>query len=146
MLDWTRSPYVASFFAFNTFSSEVERVSIYVYLERPYNYKVGSSSEPYIHVFGPYVKTHKRHFLQQSQYTICFKWIDGERYYQCHEDVLSADNTDQDILWKFTIPITERVKVLRRLFDYNITPYSLFATEDALIETLKIKELFLKDT
>jgi len=76
LLDWTRSPYVAAFFAFNA-AHRSERVSLYAYCERPNNIKGGGSDRPSITSMGPRVKTHKRHFLQQSEYTFCAGFEDG---------------------------------------------------------------------
>ena len=45
------------------------------------------------------------------------------------------------MLTKFTIPRTERPKVLERLSFMNINSYSLFGNEEGLMETLAYKEL-----
>lgn len=73
LLDWTGSPYVAAYFAFAR-AQRSERVSIYVFVERPKNMKIGGSVEPTIHGFGPNIRTQKRHFRHQSRYTMCVKY------------------------------------------------------------------------
>lgn len=90
-LDWTASPYIAEFFAFNGCRpSEQEFVSIYCYLEHAEVGKIRSSNQPAIYVLGPYVKVHKRHVLQQSQYTMCIE-LDNEYspIYSNHELVFN---------------------------------------------------------
>jgi hypothetical protein len=55
LLDWTRSPYVAAFFAFS--KPQSDEVAIYGFAESPNNSKFGSSTEPQIQLLGQYVKT-----------------------------------------------------------------------------------------
>jgi hypothetical protein len=42
----------------------------------------------------------------------------------------------QDRLWRFDLPSTERVKVLSALSDYNLNAFSLFGSEESLLEIL----------
>jgi len=142
LLDWSRSLYVAAYFAFaNTVSSEV---AIFVFLEQPDNTKHSSSSAPQIHIFGPYVKTHPRHFRQQSRYTVCAKFESDTAEFRPHQSVFEPGRTDQDLLWKFVVPANERLKVLSRLDEYNLNAFSLFDSEESLMETLAFREIDLK--
>src|SRR5271167_1243940 len=68
LLDWSRSPYIAAYYAFSKASPK--NVSIYVLAEQPENMKVRGSDLPSIYGFGPRINSHQRHFLQQSSYTI----------------------------------------------------------------------------
>ena len=146
MIDWTVSPYVAAYFAFRHDLRDVKNVSIYVYLESKseIRLKSGSSNEPYIHKLGPYVRTDRRHFLQQSQYTICVIH-DNEWQYAPHEKAFTRCDPVQDVLWKFNIPYSERLKVLRILDGYNINALSLFGSEESLMETVALREIHLRD-
>ncbi len=143
LLDWTRSPYIAAFFAFAKARSE--RVSIYVYQEYSGQGKDGASNSPQVVSFGPYVRSHSRHFLQQSEYTIAVKYREGEWWYAPHEDALAASPSTQDCLWKITIPRTERLKVLRILDAHNLNAFSLFQTEESLLNTIAVRELELSE-
>ena len=150
LLDWTESPYVAAFFAMNNVHKDIKSVSIYVFWETPGNVKVTSSDYPGIHSIGPYVKTHRRHFLQQSRYTICTAFDEkvdypGKVYYACHEDVIARNELNQDKLWKFNIPVTERIAFLHQLNRMNINAYSLFGTEESLIDSIAVDEILLRD-
>jgi hypothetical protein len=143
LLDWTRSPYVAAYFAFKAPAAADGRVSLYLFWERPEGFKGSASNEPSIHSMGPYVRSHRRHFLQQSEYTICIVRED-EWCYARHEDVFARGASDQDILWKVNIPATERLKVLQQLDGYNLNALSLFGSEESLMETMAMRELYFK--
>ena len=144
LLDWTRFSYVAAYFAFRDVCSTASAVSIYAYCEYTVGHKSGSSNAPEITGLGPYVRSHRRHFQQQSQYTICTIHRDGEHAYAHHEDAFAGNREDQDELWKFNIPASEREKVLKRLEQYNITAFSLFGSEERLMETLSFRELLFR--
>lgn len=144
LLDWTRSPFIAAFFAFHNVDRKVKNVSIYAYLEWVGRGKSHWGNMACISGLGPNVKTHKRHFLQQCEYTICTVREDGKTYFTCHEDVFLGNEEEQDLLWKINIPSTERLKVLKHLDVMNINSFSLFRSEESLMETLALSEFHLK--
>jgi hypothetical protein len=167
LTDWTRSPYIAAFFAFRDIYSEANHkkkdlfsaecpvlrditkyVSIFVYREFCGHGKGWVGSEPHIQSIGPTIATDPKHYLQQSEYLFCVKkslwgkknndnWI-----FANFEDV--KEKNEQDILIKYDLPISEREKVLRKLDVMNITAYSLFNSESSLMETLALREMFLR--
>ena len=137
--DGPRSPYVAAFFAFR--NSTAERVSIYCYQEASEGVKWSSSDRSNILVHGPYVQSHPRHVLQQCTYTTCNLFKDKAWTYSAHSGVFAFDEKKQDRLWKFTLPGSERMAVLGHLDEYNLNAYSLFTSEDALLETVALREL-----
>jgi hypothetical protein len=113
LMDWSRSPYVAAFFAFRAPAGQ--RIAIFGYLDRLGGGKVGQSQRPRILHLGPYVKAHPRHVLQQCEYTVCSQFAPGGWVYAQHEDVFKLGAAAQDLLWKFTLPATEPPRVCRRL-------------------------------
>ncbi len=145
LLDWTRSPYVAAYFAFALPKSE--HVAVFVYQEYAGCGKSGSSDEPQIKSFGPNVRSHSRHFLQQSEYTIGAQFSENGWLYTPHENVFKNKPTDQDLLWKLTMPATERVKALKILDAHNLNEFSLFQTTESLLSTIACRalELYKKD-
>lgn len=142
LLDWTHSPYIAAYFAFNNIPDHVKQVSIFTLLEYAGEGKSFGGDKPCIQSLGPYVKSHKRHFLQQSEYTICTIFGENGWEYSDHERVFSKDNQNQDVLLKFNIPSTERLKVLKFLDNYNLNSYSLFGTEESLMDTMALRSFF----
>jgi hypothetical protein len=143
LMDWTSSPYIAAFFAFRpAVKPPHDRVSVFVYCEHPSNFKGGGSNEAEIMRLGPHVRAHRRHYLQQGEYTICLRWDHGIPWrFVSHEDVFRRPEETQDLLWKFNIPFGERSKVLKLLDDHNVNAFSLFETDEALLETIALREL-----
>ena len=136
LLDWTTSPWVAAFFAFdNAYSSE--KVSVYWFQEHLGKGKSTSSDKPRILTLGPYAAIHRRHFLQQSEYSICYEKRGEEAAFVSHEAAFTGDNWwPQDKVMKFTLPREIRDEAIFELNRMNINPYSLYQSEDALVKTI----------
>ena len=140
LMDWTKSPYIAAFFAFRDLYPETrheEYVSIFVYRG---NIQCGQN--PCFYLLGPTIATSPTHYLQQSWYSICVTNKNGRIYFANHEDV--KQHEEQDVLIKYDIPVSEQQKVLRKLDSMNITAYSLFNSETSLMETLALREIVSK--
>jgi hypothetical protein len=143
LLDWSRSPFVAAFFAFRNALPSSKYVALYAFVEYYRNSKLSSPDEATIVGVGPYVTTHSRHVLQQCQYTICvqLKRNPGGEYewhYVPHEYVVGRDEPlyeSQDVFYKFLLPTSLREEVLRSLDAFNLNSHSLFGSEDSLVET-----------
>lgn len=147
LLDWSESPYIAAYFAvcdsFIDKQIENERFAIYTYIDRLGPTKAYTGG-PKIEVKGPFISTHKRHFIQKAWYTFASKWLtDTEEFEFCsHHEVFDNPHKlpQQDILIKITLPISEREKTLRDLDEHNINHFTLFQTEDSLVKALSIRE------
>lgn len=142
LLDWSRSPYVAAFFAFRTMHRcDEPNVAINVFVESMGEMESYNPAEPRIFGLGPYVVSHKRHYAQQCEYTICKKQK-GDKYLYCnHEYVAAKREEGQDHLRRYLLPKSERAKALKKLELLNVTAFSLFGNEESLMETLAYQEL-----
>lgn len=144
LLDWTKSPYIAAFFAFrNGPKKQAKRVSLFAYLELGGMGKSHAGNDPLIFTPHPYIRTHNRHYLQQSRYSVCVQKRENHLYFSDHERAIAISDDyrqKQDIIWKFTIPSTEWRAVLKDLCAFNINPYSLFGSEESLMENLAMLE------
>jgi hypothetical protein len=141
LLDWTRSPYIAAYFAFHEVAENVEDVSVYAYLEWAGKIKTKWSGDPMIFGLLPHVTTTPRHFVQQSVYSICVKKKGEKHYFASHEDVFLENN---EVLFKIILPSSERFEVLSYLDSVNINAFSLFGSEENLMATLALREFYLR--
>lgn len=144
LLDWTRSPYIAAYFAFQN-ENEGKDVAIFAYIKDIGKGKFSMGDDAIISEIGQYVTTHKRHYLQQCDYTICTKRDNGNLVYWNHEEVFGKNEAEQDLLTKYILPSSERQKVLKKLDLMNINAYSLFGTTESLMETLKTRHFVIMD-
>lgn len=139
LLDWSASPFVAAYFAFARPAGA--EVAIFCFTEQLTSGKFYSSSRPQIVVAGPDITTHHRHFRQRSNYTVAMSFL-NQWYFSPHSDVFeSVEDQNQDRLIKLVLPSTLRMEVLSELDRYNLNAYSLFGSEDSLMETLAFRVL-----
>lgn len=146
LLDWSRSPYIAAYFAFAKHKI-ADDVAIYAFSETPNNVKSTPVTGPKICSHGRYnLKTHERHFRQQSTYTVCVE-CDSETQrwrFASHQSVFESPDVGQDVVYKITVPASERAKILSLFDRYNLNGFSLFGSEDALMDTLAFREIDVK--
>lgn len=148
LLDWTQSLYVAAYFAFRQAATSRStdddgRVSIFMWIKGPNG--VYSSDYDTVFALGTHIRAHRRHMLQQSHYTVCLGWRQNSGWrFIPHERATNADNVQGNMTWKFNIPKREYQKVLKSLDEHNLNGFSLFGSEEGLMESLAIKEMGLK--
>lgn len=148
LLDWTRSPYIASYFAFNKIESNDKEtnVAIYIYINSLVNCKGGWVGHPKINHFP-----HKnylapiRHYNQQAEYTICTKEdvSKEELLFYSYNDFIqnSSIDNEQDIILKICIPKSEKIKVFKQLEQMNINAYTLFGNTESFLEYIANRDL-----
>jgi hypothetical protein len=143
LLDWSRSYLVAAFFAFQDATEDCD-VAIYAYNETMVPVRGGWIREPQINMLGPYVETHRRHYLQQSDYTVCMSETrdkDGRVLRFRKHDEAIRDNPSDNMIHKYIILGSEKKKVLQKLDEANINAYTLFGSEESLVSMLAYREL-----
>ena len=146
ILDWSRSLYVASYFAFAK-ATNVEWVSIYVLCEA--RMRTGGAETPELKCLGPYVRTHRRHYIQQCEYTLSVIYKELDWWMTPHEHAVKVGDTlefedkefpDNFVICKFDLPAGERKSVLTQLNEHNVNAFTLFGTEESLMETLAFRQ------
>ncbi|HEY5113690.1 MAG TPA: FRG domain-containing protein, partial [Coriobacteriia bacterium] len=146
LLDWTQSPFVAAYFAFYEIPTGTDRVVVNAYVEAPHGAKLASIAEPTIYKTSATATTDRRHFMQQAVYTVAAEQVDGNRMQFCpHARVFERDHPAQDLLYRITLPATERRAALRDLARSNINHFTLFQDEDALVRSLAMKTFDLQE-
>lgn len=141
ILDWTLSLYIALYFAYSEATIDND-VAVYAYKESLDGGKSTCIGSPAITRTGPYIQTHKRHHIQQAQYTFACKHNEQGHWEFCnHNDIFENTNSHQDILYKFVLPSSIRYEVLEKLNVMNINDYTLYGSEESLFKMLAFKEL-----
>jgi hypothetical protein len=141
LLDWSRSPWVAAYFAFRNVLASSKKVAIFAYVDTLTGARTFVAGQARIHTMGPFVTTHKRHFLQQCEYTVCAAanpWT-----FQPYASALVGERHHQDLVWKIELPASERADALKALESHNLNAYSLYPSDEALMETLAARHILL---
>ena len=142
LLDWTVSPYVAAYFAFRNARHD-GNVAVYVYREWAAEDSTPPPDGPRIVAFDSSIRTHKRHFRQQARYTACVV-RDWTWSFAPHESVSEQKHDlHGHLLFKITIPATERLKVLRFCDSVNLNEFTLFDNEEGLLEMQALRSFDL---
>lgn len=139
LLDWTASPYVAAFFAFETPETD-EDIGVFAFVPARSG---GIFTSARLELEGPYGRSHVRHVYQQSWYTMCIEKKPSDYLIHCHDHEVMTEAAEPGTFLKFTVPASERLVALKELQLMNVNAFSLFGSEDSLIRTLATREFLL---
>ncbi len=92
LLDWSLSPYVAAFFAFRDSDPKIEKRSIFAYCDRPQGIGGGIIGQPMIEPLFRHTRVPRRHFFQQSVYTVCESANNRKWQFDSHQRVFENPN------------------------------------------------------
>jgi hypothetical protein len=149
LLDWTANPLIAAFFAFGDIPDSDGQVAIYTFREDTgYMSDMSNMLEPTAMEIGHNISGIERHENQESHYTLCVQQdnignFKNAKFANMEKDInksgfyLNGNGNDIDldlvenVTNKYTIPVSERNKVLKKLQAMNINRCFLFEeTED----------------
>lgn len=131
IMDWTRSPYIAAYFAFSKPLIDDDTGKVVAY-HRQTKATGHWNSEARIEVLDPLVVADKRHHTQQSVYTVCCETDEINDVFCSYQKI----DASQFIEFKLG---NKRNEVLKRLDKMNINAHTLFHNEDGLAMSLGLR-------
>lgn len=144
LLDWSANPRKAAFFAFENIPNNAERIAIYTFrYQTGYPSDMSNGLEPTAIEIGPDISGIERHINQEACYTLCVQQNHSDSFRDARFDNMENDidkpgfyidsNDDdvdlssvQNVTNKYTIPVSEKNKVLKKLQTMNINRCFLF--------------------
>jgi hypothetical protein len=132
LLDWSKSWYVALFFAFSEMPKGAKKAAIYIHLP-PLKREPGQlfKAAPGIHRVIPGCNPNRRHFDQKCVHTISIQLHENKESFVPHEEAAC-----ESFIAKIEILAPERDYIMKRLSDMGISRYKLYGDEDSLVKDL----------
>lgn len=130
LIDWSRSLYVALFFACEDHFDQNGKIFVYIH---PNNQSLGAN-EPELRHIGRYIETDQRHFAQQSEYLVPVIYTEKWEFIPYKE--IQQDEFSYTIV-EIEIDKNAKVDILKGLNKMNINRYTIYLDEDSLIKSFK---------
>ena len=132
LIDWSRSLYVALFFACEDFNRTKTDGKVFVYI--PPKIRIGGNYVPDYRHIGRYVEVGKRHLAQQSEYLIPIVYT-SEWEFIPFKEVAERDENNHKII-EIEVNKSSKAKIMKDLNEMNINRYTMYMDQDSLIKSL----------
>lgn len=147
LLDWTLSPYIASYFAYKDIDDrypQCKYVKIFIFdylqwidtFQQPLDLR--NTSVKYVSVIRPHAKYNPRIIPQRGTYTVTNVSDMAQYILEC------SQNAKKTFLYSVNLPVSERPQVMRELNLMGINEMTLFPGLDGLCKSLK-EQFFSRD-
>lgn len=131
-IDFSRSYFIALFFACSDFNQDIKEHGK-VFLYSPPRFLIGGNDIPALRMIGRYVEAGKRHLAQQSKYLIPTVYNSEWKFITFKK--AADDSTNNYTFREIIINKDAKAKLMRELNNMNINHYAMFLNEDALIKS-----------
>jgi hypothetical protein len=137
LLDWTASPWIAAYFAFEHAAPNASNIRIFAFNQREWSRIPQSNlltmTRPHLSFIDLLPRGNERAPPQQSVFTVTT--VDD---IEAH--VLATQQShNKQYIWAIDIPVTERARALADLDSMGTNRSALFPDRDGICQTLKMK-------
>lgn len=145
LVDWTMSPYIASFFGFagvDERNPQCDSIAVYAFDHRTYVsdwkqvYELNAPT-PHVSVLQAFSRGNQKQILQQGLYTFS-NVADQEHHIISHEAAAAARRGEPaTYLWKYIMSVKEKPLAMRELRLMGINAMTLFPSIEGVCRYLK---------
>lgn len=132
IVDWTKSPYIALYFAYKGHKMDHENPIVYALNDARGGRLYGDGNRLFRLPYRGF--THRRHYMQQCEYTIAFDGTDENLKFGSYGEVKKGRiRLRHNTIIKIILPVSEKKEIMRELYKMNINDYTLFMSNDSLV-------------